>query len=201
MKKNKPNTEIKAIISAFKNAGWRKSDYQLYRFMDPGRRYIISAIIDTGAFGIPKDSLGASISFHDKRLTDLAYAVKEFDQTENSPDSEKKLNITNYLRGFNRPPLVAVKKIEIYNGNLEENFVEICNKDAENIYEEYSDLEKVSKLYEESNVLIYDRDCLLINLFLKRYSKVRKIFKEYHEPFDGRGNWDIIRYMDYFKFY
>ncbi|MEF2074858.1 hypothetical protein [Consotaella aegiceratis] len=182
----------------FRKEDGKKNGYQLYKFMDNEKRYIVSATIERGRYPVPKGILNADLSFHNVELNEFANFIHQYNNVD-PPDIGLfrgfKIPISSQLRGWDSLPLVATRKRIIYDNQDYEYFIELCNSESKEIYDNYKYIENLAELYASEERWMESKDCLIIYLYMGKYDRVREIFHKFFGP-DGRAASYIIKYMD-----
>lgn len=190
--------EMDEMTDFFLQHGWKKNGYQIYKFMDENKKFLMSIIFDRGGYQMPRGILNAKMSFHNVELNEFSNFVRQYNKIE-PPDigffSGFKIPVSLQLRGWDSLSLNATGRQIIYEGPDYDSFLRLCDKNADEIYQKYKTPEALADLYESEERWKDNKDHLIINLYLKRYAKVREIFKDHFGP-DGRAMTFVINYMD-----
>jgi hypothetical protein len=194
----KKDLEMEALTECFLQYGWKKNGYQIYKYMDKEKKYIVSSVLNRGGYLLPSGVLNAKLSFHHVDLNEFSNFIRQFNKIE-PPDiglfNGFKIPMSLQLRGWDSLPLSATIKTFIHDGPDDSAFVSLCDQGAEEMYDKYKNVESLADLYESEERWKDNKDILIINLYLKRYAKVRELFKNHFGP-DGRAMTFVIDYMD-----
>ena len=194
----KKDADKEALIDKFLAEGWKKNGFHFYKFMDREKKYLVSMTLDRKKTKTSEGAIVADFRFHNVELNEFSNFIHQYNKVE-PPDigifQGFKIPISLQLSGWDSLPLVATKTQVILDAREQNNAASICNSTAKEIFEKYKDINFLADIYDTEEKRLMDKDCLIINLFLKRYGHVRHIFHTYFAP-DGRGANFIIKYMD-----
>lgn len=187
----------KSVADELMSLGWRKDSYLYYRYADEERRYIVSIILDKMNIDSSISSLVAMMRFHSLCLNEFSNFIEQY----NCNDPEDIgifegfcLPLRIHLRGRGSLSLSAIDRILICGNKNASDFAEKCDIESKLMYGKYRYVDDLCVAFDSERKL-FSRDSLMINLYLKRYSRVREIFSEKFSRND-KGMGYIIKYMD-----
>lgn len=177
--------------------GWKKDSYLYYKYADKTENCIISIILDENVDKYSCMNITALIRLHNTKLNEFSNFIEQFncgDPKDIGIFEGFPIPLRLHLRGFLSLNLSAIDRVLNCGASGGAQFAKRCDAEARRIYDKYKYVEDICMIYDRGR-RISSRDSIVINLFLKKYRKIRDIFEGKISHNDKIVGY-IIRYMD-----
>jgi hypothetical protein len=182
--------EADALAAILENEGWKKFSYVHYRFMDDGKKYLVSVTLDRKNTVRKTKELLATLRFHSVLLNEWSAFIWPYWREENHENglfNGHKLNATQNLIRVDNCSLFRTNKempVEVENMN---SFARQLNKEAKRMYETYRDLDALIEAHDLPGK--GKGPAMIMYLAKGNYKRVNELLKEYGPyPPDSGGD-------------